>query len=51
MKKKFLDPTSGSLLVIVFRSIFAGIFYALASFFTKESLEKWKSKKETNINS
>jgi hypothetical protein len=40
MKKKFLSFS----IFWVTKSIIAGVLYAMAAFFTKEGLEKWKSK-------
>jgi hypothetical protein len=40
MKKRFLEIG----IFWVFRAIIAGVLYSTAAFFTKEGLEKWKSK-------
>lgn len=47
--KRFLGSLlSVSLLFWIFKSIFGGILYACAAFFTKLKLEKWKSSKNKN---
>jgi hypothetical protein len=44
-KKKFIGSLiSISFLFLVFKSIFGGILYACAAFFTKLKLEDWNSK-------
>jgi len=46
VKKKFIViGLLGLSLSWLLQPILGGIFYAVAAFFTKEGLEKWKSKK------
>ena len=48
MKRKFLaiGATGCVALVWLVNTVLGGILYATAAFFTQESLERWKNKKD-----